>query len=84
MSAIPEQHVFVDCECGKRHAAVVLHYSIMRTSCQRHYWALQPKRGGPLVFYPWPGQNLTRKELAEIELREQKDAIEHLTGTLIP
>lgn len=48
------------CECGKGTGQYLNHYDLVRCSCGVMYWALQPKRGGPLVAYPWPGP--TRRE----------------------
>jgi hypothetical protein len=50
-----EQYCNVECECGHKIGTYFRHYEIGRCSCGRPYWALQPKRGGPLVLFPWPG-----------------------------
>lgn len=55
------------CPCGKLHRVEAQHYDRMIMECKRPYWALQPKRNGPLVLFPHPGPNLTRQEMAELE-----------------
>jgi hypothetical protein len=50
-----EQWVPVPCECGAKGGQYLAHYSLVRCSCGKYFWALQPKRGGPLVAFPWPG-----------------------------
>lgn len=45
----------VQCRCGKKHGAYLKHYQLLRASCGVFFWALQPKRGGPLVLFPHPG-----------------------------
>jgi hypothetical protein len=57
--------VTVVCPCGAVHRFEAEHYARFRTKCGRAYWALQPKRGGRLEMFPWPGPNLTREQLAE-------------------
>lgn len=53
----------VSCECGKKLVGVFGHYDRKICPCGRGYWALQPKREGPLAIYPWPGPNFTRTEM---------------------
>lgn len=49
-----------NCECGSKGGAYLVHYGLMRCSCGRMHWALQPDRLGPLILFPWPG--LQKKE----------------------
>lgn len=63
------------CDCGKTHLLRgVFHYDRVFLSCQRIVWALRPRRGGPLEMHPWPGQNLTREEMADQRNEEWKNA----------
>lgn len=41
--------------CGVKGGAYVNHYDMIRCSCGKMFWALQPQRGGPLIFFRWPG-----------------------------
>lgn len=50
-----EQWVNSVCDCGSKGGAYLKHYQLLRCSCGRMFWALRPKRNGPLVSYPWPG-----------------------------
>jgi len=63
----PASHwVSVVCECGKKIGAHLSHYEILVCYCDRKYWAMRPKRFGPLVLFPYPGcwQEGTRLEVA--------------------
>ena len=45
-----------ECVCGKRCGAYLRHYQLVSCGgCQAMWWALQPKRGGRLVAFAWPG-----------------------------
>ena len=55
-----EAYVPSNCECGSKGGAYLVHYGLMRCSCGRMHWALQPDRLGPLILFPWPG--LQKKE----------------------
>lgn len=59
MPAAPkEQYLTIECGwCGKTHSATIGHYDIVRASCGRYFWALQPNRGGPLKLFPNPRLN---------------------------
>lgn len=59
------QPVRFKCACGHSSTEVAGHYDIVRCKCGKFQWALQPRRGGPLRFFPWPGPNLTKAELAK-------------------
>jgi len=41
--------------CGSKGGAYLVHYDLMRCTCGKMFWALQPHRGGPLVLFEWPG-----------------------------
>ena len=64
------QLVSVACACGVKHLFPCGHYDRVIVSCGRRYWALQPKRNGELKLFPWPGENLTRREMIEKGLTE--------------
>ena len=64
------QLVSVACPCGVKHLFPANHYDRFIVSCGRRYWALQPKRNGELKLFPWPGENLTRREMIEKGLTE--------------
>lgn len=49
------------------------HYDRVLLACGKPYWVLQPRRDGPYVLKPHPGQNLTRAEMLE---RESKNEVE--------
>lgn len=49
--------------CGATGGQYMQHYGLLRCTCGRFFWALQPLRGGPLVLRPWPGR--TRLEVPE-------------------
>ncbi len=50
------QYVSFVCDrCSKRVGCNISHYGLMECMCGKEWWALQPKRGGPLVAFPWPG-----------------------------
>ncbi len=49
-------HLSTTCECGARIITEVGHYDIARCpKCDCRWWALQPKRNGPLKLFLWPG-----------------------------
>jgi hypothetical protein len=50
------QTVSVECGCGRNGKARLAHYDIASCSCGLRWWALQPKRNGPLVAYPFPNR----------------------------
>ena len=58
-----EQYCSIECDCGKKIGTYFRHYDVARCSCGRAWWALQPKRNGPLALSIWPGPNLTRAEM---------------------
>lgn len=64
------QMVSVACSCGVNHLFSCGHYDRVIVSCGRRYWALQPKRDGALKLFPWPGENLTRREMIDKGLTE--------------
>jgi hypothetical protein len=51
----PKQWVRLDCDCGAKSGQYLGHYDLCRCVCGKWFWALQEKRGGPLVAYVWPG-----------------------------
>jgi hypothetical protein len=57
--------VSIRCECGETHGNYLGHYDRLRASCGRFFWVLQPNCDGPFQLFPWPGQNLSRAEMAE-------------------
>ena len=61
------QWVPIHCPCESKGGQYLKHYDVVRCSCGKFFWALQPKRNGPLKAFPWPGRNLTRAELEEKE-----------------
>lgn len=52
-TSVPESVAFA-CTCGSRWAQVVLHYDVVKCSCGVYWWALRPKRNGPLVAHRYP------------------------------
>jgi hypothetical protein len=52
-----EEFVYSECQCGHKGGAKLKHYGLMRCKCGRFQWALRPRRFGPLVAYPWPGDS---------------------------
>lgn len=54
-AAKTECWVNVDCPCGKGGGEYLAHYALVRCSCGKMFWALQPKRDGPLLAFPHPG-----------------------------
>jgi len=61
------------CACGKIHCVEAAHYDRIITECGRTWFVLQPKRNGPLVLFPHPGEALTRWQLAEKEASERNE-----------
>ena len=57
-----EQYVKVPCDCGRAGGQYLAHYELVRCDCGKFFWALQPRRDGPLVAFPWPGY--TKREAA--------------------
>lgn len=61
MNAKPElrnsekEFVPMHCACGYDGGQYLDHYGLVRCKCGKFYWALRPKRFGPLVAFPWPG-----------------------------
>ena len=54
--AAARQRFAFNCEtCGVRNLAVLGHYDKTHCVCGKVYWALQPKRGGPLKLAVHPG-----------------------------
>ena len=41
--------------CEVKGGTYLSHYGVMRCSCGSFFWALQPRRDGPLVLFPHPG-----------------------------
>lgn len=66
----PDQWVPSICDChrakGTKGGQYLFHYDRLICSCGKTYWALLPKRGGPLVMFPWPGHNLSREQMKEL------------------
>jgi len=60
-----EQFVKLNCDCGSGGGQYLRRYSLCQCSCGKMWWALRPKRDGPLVAYPWPGD--ARMERARLE-----------------
>jgi hypothetical protein len=56
-----------NCQCGSKGGQYLVHYGIMRCECGRFHWALQPKRGGPLVMFAYPGDARLMNPAAEKE-----------------
>ncbi len=52
----PPQSVEIQCVCRRACAWRMAHYEVTRCTCGKGWWALQPKRNGPLVAFPWPGR----------------------------
>jgi hypothetical protein len=50
--------------CQKAHCVEAEQYDRIITECGQKWFVLRPKRFGPLVMRPHPGENLTRAELA--------------------
>lgn len=51
---MPSEWLTVKCKCGKTHSGEFTHYQIVRAKCGRSYWALQPKRNGPMKLFLHP------------------------------
>lgn len=43
--------------CGKKGGAYLAHYDLLRCTCGKMFWALQPQRNGPLVIFYHPSLN---------------------------
>jgi hypothetical protein len=56
-AALPEQQIRLHCdECDCTSNGKLAHYDVSRCpKCGKRYWALRPKRNGPLVLCPYPG-----------------------------
>lgn len=56
-SAMPAtQYIRNVCDCGAGGGwRMVSHYDVFRCRCGWDFWAIRPKRNGPLVASPWPG-----------------------------
>ena len=52
----PPGSVEIRCVCRRTCAKHMAHYEVTRCVCGKDWWALQPKRNGPLVASPWPGR----------------------------
>jgi hypothetical protein len=50
-----EQWVKNPCDCEAGGGAYLYHYGVMRCACGRRFWALRPKKEGPMVAFPFPG-----------------------------
>jgi len=50
-----ERYLTISCQCGKKCGCYLRHYERVRCACDRVYWALRPKRNGPMQLWPWPG-----------------------------
>jgi hypothetical protein len=55
--------VALRCGCGHKQQLTVKRYDVVRCACGKFWWALQPRRNGPLRLSLWPGPNLTAAEL---------------------
>lgn len=49
------QFMSIVCECEKKCGGYLRRYELVRCFCGRIYWALRPKRNGPMRLFPWPG-----------------------------
>lgn len=58
------RYVRVVCECGFRGGNYLRHYQVCRCVCGRFYWALQPKRNGPLVAFAWEAPKAPERNLS--------------------
>lgn len=56
-SDVPEP-VAIHCGCGQKWQQSLKRYEIVRCACGKFWWALRPRRDGPLRAFAWPGQNL--------------------------
>lgn len=62
------ERVIYTCECGSKRQATAKRYERFNCGeCGTFWWALRPKRNGPLVGFKWPGPDLSREQLAELE-----------------
>ena len=52
----PPQSVEIRCVCRRTCARHLARYEVTRCVCGKDWWALQPKRNGPLMAFPWPGR----------------------------
>lgn len=51
----PQRITYVCPYCEAKRQATVSHYDIVTCgNCGEENWALQPRRGGPLVMFPHP------------------------------
>lgn|GEM_PF-4097585 len=51
-----EQFFTLPCDCRGKRGVKLGHYDIVRCpDCRCEFWALQPRRDGPLKLFPWPG-----------------------------
>lgn len=56
---MPRQQLSVECaRCGRKVGAMVNHYQVVVCPCGWRYWALEPKRDGPMVLVPHDASNL--------------------------
>lgn len=62
----PREVVQTTCDCGRPIVVNIEHYQrVACRDCGKIYWALQPKRNGPLVLFPWPGTHEMQREGAK-------------------
>ena len=61
------ERLSIECPCGARHSGQFSRYQVVTAKCGRSFWALQPDRGGPLKLYAWPGPNLSREQMKQLE-----------------
>lgn len=53
VAVVPQVHL--NCDCGNAGMVRILHWQKVRCVCNKVWWALQPKKNGPLKLFPWPG-----------------------------
>ena len=74
----PASRVRFECdECGTVSVSrgLVDHYDRFRcVKCGHWYWALWPKRGGPLVVFPWPGDAMMERARREARINAEREA----------
>lgn len=51
---MPRERIEHVCQCGNTIRVVIEHYQRVQCKrCDATYWALQPRRNGPLVLFPF-------------------------------
>jgi len=72
---VPAERLTVTCECGAVHVFTLGWHEVGRAKCGHSFWALQPRKNGPLQIFLWPGPPMTKWEQRDAALKEKGQTV---------